>query len=96
MNDDIFQSIPQGGDRTKDSENSRITAIANKLEGLCAVYEAQLRDGSQHVNRLETEQENVHRYRIGLDRRTHSNCTYGYPCKRFSIRRSLTENDILK
>lgn len=53
MNDDIFQSIPQGGDRTKDSENSRITAIANKLEGLCAVYEAQLRDGSQHVNRLD-------------------------------------------
>ena len=51
MNDDIFQSIPQGGDRTKDSENSRITAIANKLEGLCAVYEAQLRDGSQHVKK---------------------------------------------
>ena len=59
MNDDIFQSIPQGGDRTKDSENSRITAIANKLEGLCAVYEAQLRDGSQHVEVI-TERWKVH------------------------------------
>ena len=56
MNDDLSQPIPQGGDRAQDSENIRIAAIANQLEGLCAVYEAQPRDGSQHVNRLEAEQ----------------------------------------
>ena len=41
MNDDFSQPIPQGGDGAKDSENNRIAAIANQLEGLCAVYEAQ-------------------------------------------------------
>lgn len=54
MNDDFSQPIPQGGVGAKDLENNRIAAIANQLEGLCTVYEAQSRDSRQHVNRLGT------------------------------------------
>ena len=40
MDYDILQSVSQGGDRAQDAENSRIAAIADELERLCAVYEA--------------------------------------------------------
>ena len=56
MSHDISQPVPQGGDGTQDTENSRIAAIANELERLCAVHEAQLGDSQADVNRFETEQ----------------------------------------
>ena len=56
MDHDISQPVPQGGDGAQDAENSRIAAIANELERLCAVYEAQLGDSQADVSRFEAEQ----------------------------------------
>jgi len=56
MNHDISQSIPQGSDAAQDAENRRIAAIANELERLCSVHEAQCGDSLQNVSRFETEQ----------------------------------------
>ena len=53
---DISQSVPQGGDGAQDAENSRIAAITDKLERLCAVHEAQLGDSQADVSRFEAEQ----------------------------------------
>ena len=38
MDYDILQSVSQGSDGAQDAENSRIAAIADELERLCAVY----------------------------------------------------------
>jgi len=46
---DISQPISQRSDGAQDAENSRIAAIANKLERLCAVHEAQYGDSVQDV-----------------------------------------------
>ena len=56
MNHDISQSVPQGGDGAQDAENSRIAEIANELERLCSVHEAQLGNSQADVSRLEAEQ----------------------------------------
>ena len=56
MNHDISQPVPQGSDGAQDAENSRIAAIADELERLCAVHEAQCGDSLQDVSRFETEQ----------------------------------------
>ena len=56
VNHDISQPIPQGGDGAQDAENSRIAAIADELQRLCAVHEAQLRVGEADVSRFEAEQ----------------------------------------
>ena len=56
MNHDISQPVPQGGYRAQDAENSRIAAIADELERLRAVHEAQLGDSQADVSRLEEEQ----------------------------------------
>ena len=53
MSHDISQPVPQGGNGTQDTENSRIAAIANELERLCAVHEAQLGDSQADVSRFE-------------------------------------------
>lgn len=53
---DISQPISQRSDGAQDAENSRIAAIANELERLCAVHEAQYGDSVQDVGRLEREQ----------------------------------------
>lgn len=53
---DVSQQVPQGGDGTQDAENSRITAIANQLERLCAIHEAQSGNCKQDVNYLASEQ----------------------------------------
>ena len=44
MNHDISQPVPQGSDGAQDAENSRIAAIADQLERLCAIHEAQQRN----------------------------------------------------
>ena len=56
MNHDVFQSVPQGSDGAQEAENSRIAAIADELERLCAVHEAQSGNCQQDVSRFETEQ----------------------------------------
>ena len=56
MSHDISQPVPQGSDRAQDAENSRIEAIADELERLCAVYEAQLGDSQADVSRFDAEQ----------------------------------------
>ena len=56
MDYDISQPIPQGSDGAQDAEDSRIAAIANELERLCAIHEAQSGDSQQNVSRFETEQ----------------------------------------
>ncbi len=53
MRHDISQPVPQGSDRAQDAENSRIAAIADELERLCAVHEAQLGDSQADVSRFE-------------------------------------------
>jgi len=56
MNHDISQPVPQRSDGTQDAENSRIAAIADELERLCTVHEAQSGDSLQDVSRFEIEQ----------------------------------------
>ena len=56
MDYDILQSVSQGGDGAQDAENSRIAAIADELERLCAIYEAQCRVGQTDVTHFDAEQ----------------------------------------
>lgn len=56
MNYDLSQSVSQGSDRTQDAENCRIAAIADELERLCSLHEAQSGDSLKNVNPFETEQ----------------------------------------
>ena len=56
MSHDISQPVPQGGDGAQDAENCRIAAIADELERLCAIHEAQCGDCQQDVTCFETEQ----------------------------------------
>ena len=56
MNNDRSQSVSQGGYGTYDEENRRIQEISNELQRLCRLYEAEPRDGKEHVSPLEVEQ----------------------------------------
>ena len=55
MSHDISQPVPQGGNGAQDAENSRITAIADELERLCTVHEAQLGDSQTDVNLFDSD-----------------------------------------
>ncbi|MBO7119014.1 MAG: hypothetical protein J6W03_01685 [Bacteroidaceae bacterium] len=55
MNHGLFQFVPQGSDGAQEAENSRIAAIADELQRLCAVYEAQLGISQTDVTPLEAE-----------------------------------------
>ncbi len=56
MSHDISQPIPQGSDGAQDAENSRIAAITDELERLCAVHETQFGDSHPNGGRFESEQ----------------------------------------
>ena len=56
MNDDLFQSVPQGSIGAQDAENRRIEAIADELRRRCELYEAQRGDSQSHVTPFEAEQ----------------------------------------
>ena len=56
MSHDISQPVPQGSNGAQDAENSRIATIADELERLCAIHEAQLRDSQADVSHFEAEQ----------------------------------------
>lgn len=62
MNDDIFESVSQGGDGAYDEENRRIHEVADELCRRCQLYEAQLRDGKDDVNHLDIEQRIAEQY----------------------------------
>ena len=66
MDYDISQPVPQGSNGTQDSENRRIATIADELQRLCAVYEAQCRNSRQDVSLFDIEQ------RIGRTLQKHS------------------------
>ena len=55
MSHDISQPVPQGSDGAQDAENSRIAAISDELERLCAIHEAQFRDSQADVSHFEAE-----------------------------------------
>ena len=56
MDYDIFQSVSQGGDGAQDAENRRIATIADELERLCAIYEAQCGVSQADVSHFDAEQ----------------------------------------
>ena len=56
MSYDILQPIPQGGNGAQDAENSRIAEIADELERLCRIHEAQRGAGQSDVVSLDNEQ----------------------------------------
>ena len=62
MNDDLFESVSQGGSGEEIAENRRIHEIADELHRRCQLYEAQLRNGQDDVNRLEVEQRVAEQY----------------------------------
>ena len=56
MNDDLFQSVPQGSIGAKDAENRRIETVANELRRRSKLYEAKPGTGQAHVTPFEREQ----------------------------------------
>ena len=56
MDYDISKPVSQGSYGTQDAENSRIAAIADKLDRLCEIHEAQLRTSQADVDFFEVEQ----------------------------------------
>ena len=62
MSDDISQSFSQRGRGEEIAENRRIYEVADELLRRSELYEAQLRDGQEHVSRLEAEQRVAEQY----------------------------------
>ena len=56
MNHDIHQQVSQRGDGAQDAENSRIAEIADELDRLCRVHEAESGSGEADVKHRELEQ----------------------------------------
>ena len=53
---EIPESFSQRGDRAQETENRRITAIADELRRLCRVYETQSGTGKADVTTNDAEQ----------------------------------------
>ena len=62
MNDDISQSVSQGGYGAYDEENRGIQEISNELQRLCRLYETEPRDGKGYGSRFEIEQRVAEQY----------------------------------
>ncbi len=62
MNDDIPESVSQRSSGEETAENRRILEVADELRRRCELYEAQLRNGEEHVSRLEVEQRVAEQY----------------------------------
>ena len=56
MDYDIPESVSQRSSGEETAENRRILEVADELRRCCELYEAQLRNGEEHVSRLEVEQ----------------------------------------
>ena len=62
MSYDISQPVSQGSSGEETSENRRILEVADELRRRCQLYEAQLRDGQDNVDRFEVEQRVAEQY----------------------------------
>ena len=62
MSDDISQSVSQRGRGEEIAENRRIYEVSDELLRRSQLYEAQLRDGQEHVSRFEAEQRVAEQY----------------------------------
>ena len=62
MSDDISQSVSQRGRGEEIAENRRIYEVSDELLRRSQLYEAQLRDGQEHVSRFEVEQRVAEQY----------------------------------
>ena len=62
MKDDVLESVSQRGRGEETPENRRIYEIADELRRGCQLYEAQLRDGQNHVNYFDVEQRVAEQY----------------------------------
>ena len=62
MNDDLSQSVSQRGSGAETPENRRVHEVADELSRRSQLYEAQLRDGQEHVDRFEIEQRVAEQY----------------------------------
>ena len=52
MSDDISQSVSQRGRGEEIAENRRIYEVSDELLRRSQLYEAQLRDGQEHISRV--------------------------------------------
>ena len=62
MNNDILESVSQGGYGAYDAEKRRIKEISDELQRLCRLYEAQPRTGQEDRSRFEIEQRVAEQY----------------------------------
>lgn len=62
MNNDILESVSQGGYGAYDAENRRIREISDELQRLCRLHEAQPRTGQEDRGRFEIEQRVAEQY----------------------------------
>lgn len=62
MNHDFFEPVSQGIDRAQDEENCRIKEIADELERLCQLHEAQFSNGKADVNVQDLEFRTAEQY----------------------------------
>ena len=62
MNNDILESVSQGGYGAYDAENRRIKEISDELQRLCRLHEAQPRTGQEDRGKFEIEQRLAEQY----------------------------------
>ena len=62
MNNDISESVSQGGYGAYDEENRRIRAISDELQRLCRLHETQPRTGQRDGSIFEIEQRVTEQY----------------------------------
>lgn len=62
MKYDIPESVSQGGNGEKTSENISVETVANGFYRRCKLYEEELRDGQEHVSLFDREQRIAERY----------------------------------
>ena len=62
MNDDILESVSQGGYGAYDAENRRIREISDELQRLCRLHEEESREGKGDGSRFEIEQRATEQY----------------------------------
>ena len=78
MSDDISQSVSQRGRGEEIAENRRIYEVSDELLRRSQLYEAQLRDGQEHVSRFEVEQRVAEQYAY-LTATSCEGCYVGHP-----------------
>ena len=62
MNNDILESVSQGGYGAYDAENRRIKETSDELQRLCRLHEAQPRTGQEDRGKFEIEQRVAEHY----------------------------------